>query len=216
MSSQLDKIFKSTKCASKLKDWLPYFFQMAEIECSRAGKIGMEVGSVREKIIISFLIYQFGSENVNASIPITKSEIDVEFFGMPISIKTMTGKRIGPLKLIWTVDAKQALEFRKKYNPAYDILLTHINWDDKKNGALYHFPLEAQKKVFKDLGRKAYIKLPKAGTNPRGVEMSKEASRALSIAKGTQKIEIKWEKKWIPFDPHQRWVDCWKTYAKDP
>ncbi len=215
MPNPLDKLFNDEDIIGKLKKWMPYFFQMAELECSRAGKIGMEVGSVREKIVIAFLMYQFGSKNVDTNIPITEPEIDVRFFGLPVSIKTMTGKRIGALKLIWTVDAEQALQFSKKYNPSYDMILIQVNWDAIGSGALYHFPLDTQVTVFKKLGRAAYIKLPKKGTNPRGVEMSKEASRALAIASGTQKISIKWEKKWIPFDPHRKWVDLWKKHAGD-
>jgi hypothetical protein len=41
---------------------LPYLFRIAEVESSRAGKIGMEVGSVREEIIVSLLIYKFGEK----------------------------------------------------------------------------------------------------------------------------------------------------------
>lgn len=79
---------------NKLKNKLPYLFQIAELESSRNGKIGMEVGSLREKIITAFLIYKFGKENVNYEIPITESEIDVLVYGQPISIKTITGKTL--------------------------------------------------------------------------------------------------------------------------
>jgi hypothetical protein len=61
---------------------------LAELESSRAGKIGMEVGSIREKIIIALLIYKFGAENVNTEIPIIEAEVDVEVFGKPLSIKS--------------------------------------------------------------------------------------------------------------------------------
>lgn len=213
MPNSLDKVFKDESIQHKLKEWLPYFFQMAELECSRAGKIGMEVGSVREKIIIAFLIYQFGAKNVNTNIPITEPEIDFKFFELPVSVKSMTGKYLSSLKLIWTVDPSQALKFSKHYKPSCDILLAHVNWNENSSGALYHFPLTTQVEVFKNLGRDSYITLPKQGTNPRGVEMSKEATRELAKAKGTQKLDIKWEKKWIPFDPHRRWIELWKKYA---
>ena len=54
----------------------------------------MEVGSVREKIIIALLIYKFGKENVETEIPITEPEVDVKLFGNPVSIKTIYGNRI--------------------------------------------------------------------------------------------------------------------------
>lgn len=74
---RLLEIFDDDNIVQKIQNRLPYLFQLAEIESSRAGKIGMEVGSVREKIIISLLIYKFGKENINTNIPITKKEIDV-------------------------------------------------------------------------------------------------------------------------------------------
>jgi len=51
----------------------------------------MEVGSLRERIIVALLIYKFGEENVKTDIPITEPEVDVKLFNQPISIKTITG-----------------------------------------------------------------------------------------------------------------------------
>ena len=84
MSSRLVEIFEDQKLVQKIKKKLPYLFQLAELESSRAGKIGMEVGSLREKIIVALLIYKFGEANVEAEIPITESEVDVKLFGKPI------------------------------------------------------------------------------------------------------------------------------------
>ncbi|RLC67524.1 MAG: type II restriction endonuclease subunit R, partial [Chloroflexi bacterium] len=58
MSSRLVEIFEDQKLVQKIKKKLPYLFQLAELESSRAGKIGMEVGSLREKIIVALLIYK--------------------------------------------------------------------------------------------------------------------------------------------------------------
>jgi hypothetical protein len=57
MSSRLIEIFEDKKLIEKIKKLLPYLFQLAELESSRAGKTGMEVGSIREKIIVALLIY---------------------------------------------------------------------------------------------------------------------------------------------------------------
>jgi len=46
----LIEIFEDEKLVIKIKKILPYLFQLAEIESSRAGRIGMEVGSMREKM----------------------------------------------------------------------------------------------------------------------------------------------------------------------
>ncbi|PIS39139.1 MAG: type II restriction endonuclease subunit R, partial [Candidatus Nealsonbacteria bacterium CG08_land_8_20_14_0_20_38_20] len=93
MSSKLIEIFNDEKLIDRIKNRLPHLFQLAELESSRAGKIGMEVGSLREKIITALLIYKFGKENVETEIPITEPEIDANLFGVPISIKTITGTR---------------------------------------------------------------------------------------------------------------------------
>jgi|SRR3972149_3443940 len=92
MSSRLIKIFEDAKLVEKIKTRLPYLFQLAELESSRAGKIGMEVGSAREKIIIALLIYKFGEANVETEIPITEHEVDVKLFEEPVSVKTIIGK----------------------------------------------------------------------------------------------------------------------------
>lgn len=165
MSSRLIEIFEDEKLVEKIKRRLPYLFQLAELESSRAGKTGMEVGSVRERIIVALLIYKFGEANVETEIPITEPEVDVKLFEEPVSIKTITGKSFGGAKLTWTVDARKAKEFRDNYYPHCDILLAQINWNDQ--GGFYYIPLASQKRLFNEIGRKNYIKLPKAGTNPR-------------------------------------------------
>jgi len=208
LASRLSEIFEDERLVERIRSKLPYLFQLAELESSRAGKIGMEVGSLRERILIALLIYKFGEANIETEIPITEAEVDVKVFGEPVSIKTITAKRLGGVKLIWTVDAEKAREFMENYVPSCDMLLVQINWGGE--GALYYMPLEAQKKVLDSMGRERYIKLPKAGTNPRGVEMSKEAMKALAEHPLTMKIPIAWEKKKIDYDAYKRWVEYWR------
>ncbi len=207
MSSRLIEIFEDRKLVTKIKNKLPYLFQLAELESSRAGRIGMEVGSLRERIIVALLIYKFGKANVETEIPITEPEVDVKLFGEPISIKTITGKFSG-VKLIWTVDAQKAREFRENYYPHCDILLVQINWGSI--GGFYYIPLEAQRKLFDRIGRDRYIKLPKPGTNPRGVEITKEALTSLVKDDLSKVIEINWQKTRIEYNPYKRWVDYWR------
>ncbi len=208
MSSRLIEIFDDQNLIKRIKNKLPYLFQLAELESSRAGKIGMEVGSLRERIIISLLIYKFGEANVETEIPVTEPEIDVKLFGEPISIKTITSKGFSGVKLIWTVDAQKAKEFRENYYPHCDILLIRINWEN--TGGFYYIPLEAQMKLFDKMGRNRYIKLPKPGTNPRGVEISKEALSSLVRDDLSRAIEITWQRTRIDYDPYKRWVDYWR------
>ena len=208
MASRLIEIFEDKKLVTKIKKKLPYLFQLAELESSRAGKIGMEVGSLRERIIVALLIYKFGKANVETEIPITEPEVDVKLFGEPVSIKTITGKGFSGVKLIWTVDAQKAREFRENYYPHCDILLVQINWGS--TGGFYYIPLEAQRKLFDSIGRNRYIKLPKLGTNPRGVEITKEALANLVKDNLSKVIEISWQKTKIDYNPYKRWVDYWR------
>ena len=91
MDSRLAELFEDKLIVEKIKKRLPHLFQIGDLECSRAGKIGMEVGSVRERIIVALLIYKFGETNVETEIPITEPEVDAKLFGEPISVKTFTG-----------------------------------------------------------------------------------------------------------------------------
>jgi hypothetical protein len=208
MSRYLIEIFEDEELVGKIKRRLPYLFQLAELESSRAGKTGMEVGSIREKIIVALLIYKFGEANVETEIPITEPEVDVKLFGDPISIKTITGKGLAGVKLIWTVDAQKAREFCENYYPKCDMLLVQVNWND--TGGFYYIPLSAQKRVFDKLGRKNYIRLPKPGTNPRGVEFTKEALSSLVGDSESRSILINWQRTQIEFNPYKRWVDLWR------
>ena len=200
-------LFSDAKIVKKVQIKLPKLFQIAELESQRAGKVGMEVGSIRERIIVSLLIYKFGEKNVETEIPITEPEVDVKLFGKPISIKTKSGSGFAGVKLIWTVDAKNAMEFQNTYVPSCDMIYVQINWGN--TGGLFYFPSKVQIEVFKDIGRENYIKLPSIGTNPRGVEMSSKAMQKLLEHSSIYKIKIDWNKEEIKFNAFKRWIDLW-------
>jgi hypothetical protein len=205
---KITDLFTDDKLLARIQERLTSLFYLAELESSRAGKVGMEVGSVREKIIIALLIYKFGKDNVETDIPITQSEVDVKVFNEPISIKTITGRNLSGVKLVWTVDAEQAFNFSQSYFPHFDILLTQVNWGNL--GWFYLFPRSAQVEIFNRVGRQIYIKLPKAGTNPRGVEISAEALRLLANHSESLKIPIHWIRKKTDYNPYERWLELWK------
>lgn len=208
MSLEIKKLFDDKILVQKIQAKLPQLFQLAELESSRAGKVGMEVGSVREKIITALLIHKFGEKNVETDIPITEAEIDVKLFGNPISIKTITGKNPSGIKLIWTVDAQKAIEFSNHYLPACDMMIVQINWNHL--GGLYYITQNIQNEILNNIGKKNYIKLPKQGTNPRGVEMYGEAMKQLIEHTHTLKIDIEWKKDLINFKPFDRWIELWQ------
>lgn len=99
------------------------------------------------------LIHKFGEENVETRIPITEREVDLKLFGYPVSIKTITG--IGGVKIIWTVDAQKAREFRETYTPTCDILLVQIKWDGV--GSFFYIPIKVQQRIFEHIGRMRYF-----------------------------------------------------------
>jgi len=206
MVSQLIEIFEDESMKQKIARKIPYLFNIAELESSRAGKIGMEVGSLRERILVALLIYKFGEENVETEIPITEPEIDARLFGYPISIKTITG--LGGVKFSWTVDAQKSKEFVESYYPKGDLFLAVIVWGGE--GGLYCIPLDTQKRVFENMGRERYFKLPKPGTNPRGVEIGKETLLSLMSDRETKSIKIIWRRSKIDYNPYQRWIDYWR------
>ena len=200
-------MFSDPDVRRRVQERLPRLFQIAELESSRAGIVGMEVGSARERILIALLIHHFGKDNVHVDIPITGSEVDVIVFDTPISMKTVTGTGWRSVKLIWTVDAERAERFVQTYEPACDMMLAVTNWG--RVGGLFYFEREIQLDVLKTLGRQKYMVLPKPGTNPRGVEISATALKALAGHTGAFSIPILWRKQNIVFDPYQRWVELW-------
>jgi len=207
----IEDIFGDTKLVEEIQEKLPKLFNIAEIESSRAEKIGMEVGSLREKIIIALLIYKFGSDYVNTKIPITEPETDVILNKNKISIKTITGN--GGVKAVWTVDAQSAEKFIKGYTPKCDMILVQIFWGSE-NGGFFFIPLKLQQEVFKNLGKGAYLKMPKPGTNPRGVEFSKKAIKSMFMHKDIKRIKINWKKEKVDYNVHERWVKYWSGEEK--
>lgn len=207
VDSNLIRMFRDQSILTKIQIKLPFLFQLAETENMRAGKIGMEIGVVRERIITSLLIHYFGEECVDTAIPTTEPEIDVKLLQNPISIKTITGRSLRGVKLSWTVDANSARVFANSYVPSCDMLLAQLNWNGI--GGLYYFPMETQKSVFDRIGAEAYLVLPKLGTNPRGVEASPLALRLLSEHPDMKLIPIQWNRQEITFNQFTRWVDLW-------
>jgi hypothetical protein len=210
MARHVSELFRDPLLVDKIKRRLPHLFHYAERDSSRAGKVGMEVGSLRERILVSLLIHKFGRSNVETGLPITEHEVDVRILDEPLSIKTLTtsGPTIGGVKAIWTVDASQAKKFVTDFTPKCDYLVAHIVWDDR--GGLYFIPSEAQSEVFDHLNRTGYFKLPKEGTNPRGVEITPRAMAALVAHPATLAISVEWKRPSDEYDQYQRWIEYWR------
>jgi len=54
------------------------------------------------------------------------------------------------------------------------------------------------------------MKLPKPGTNPRGVEISMEALTIFANHPQSLKIPVKWHKEAASYYPYRRWVELWE------
>ncbi len=209
MNNHLLELFENEGLVNKIQERLPHLFGIAELECTRAEVTGMQVGSLREAIIIALLIFKFGSKNVK-DFPTTEHEKDVELFGQPISIKTITGKGLGGIKASWTVDQTKSRQFTESYQPASDMLLVQINWGGM--GGFYYIPLEVQAKLLKEIGIENYINLPKQDTNPRGSNFNTGAMLRLVNDKDTKVIRIKWpvlENKSDSSAVYKRWIEYW-------
>ncbi len=211
MSSVYTKLFEDNLIVKRVKNKLPHLFQLAELESSRNGKIGMEIGSARERILIALLMYKFGIDIVDPDIPITAPEVDVIVANTPLSIKTMTTKdgKWNSIKLIWTVDAQKAMEFKNKYIPSCDMMVAKIRWNGK--GSLFLFTKESQQRILNTIGRDRYIKMPKGNTNARGVEITAEALSLLEECDDTKSIEINFVRKKIDYrEVYTKWLDAWR------
>lgn len=211
MSSKIATLFDDAFVGKRIKAKLPHLFQLAEMESQRNGKVGMEVGSTREKILIALLMYKFGLDGVNADLSITEPEIDVIVMNEPLSIKTVTttnGRWGNGVKLVWSVDANTAANFKTNYVPSCDMLLAQIQWNN--TGYLYLFSKQAQIEVMDMLGKDSYMKLPTLGTNARGVELTSLALNELVNQQSTRKIEIFFHKEVLDYrEVYTKWLNAW-------
>jgi hypothetical protein len=69
----------------------------------------------------------------------------VTVFNEPISINTITGRNLGGVKAVWTVDAEQAFRFRQSYFLHFDIVLVKVNLGEL--GLVYLLPKSVQKEI---------------------------------------------------------------------
>jgi len=175
----------------------------------------MEAGTLREKVLIALLIYKFGKHQVNPDVSVIEPEADVLVGGYGVSIKTITlstPTAVPSFKVSWTVDASAAQAFYDTYNPKVDILLATICKDCE--GGLFVIPIEVQNRVLQDIGRSKFLNLPKPGTNPRGVEISREAVSQMLAQPHTKRLSISWRisksRAELREQSLQQWIELWQ------
>lgn len=194
-----------------IQNKFPLLFQKAEAECTRGGKIGMEVGIIREQIISSFLRKKFGEKNVNTDIPTTEKVTDVYIKNEPVSIKSFTGKKYSAnIKIFWMVTGLLSEHFMTTYRPSSDLIIVHVNW--RAIGYFHFIPFKTQTDIFNKIGVENYLKLPNNLSNERGVILSKTAYELLTQDKSTFTIPILWNKQLIYINPIERWIKEFNDY----
>lgn len=190
---------------------LPTLFNMVELENRRGKKLGMEVGNARERVIIALFMYVYGGDKVKFP-PSTSPELDVWVDGHPVSIKTKSTSGLTGVKLVWTVDWDAIDAFLDSYQPVSDLLYINILWE--KTGTFYLIPREVQEETIQELGIESYVKVPPRGTNPRGVEISKEAMALLQSHEYTRTLPINWYRDkslLVERALYRRWIELWDT-----
>lgn len=79
----------------------------------------------------------------------------------------------------------------------------------RQPGGMYLIPRTAQEEIISAAGTSECSKLPKPGTNPRGVEFSKQALTGLTPHKDTRFIKILWKRSLPEFVPYKIRLDYW-------
>lgn len=171
----------------------------------------MEVGTARERVLIALFMYIYGSEKIEFP-PSTSPELDVRVNGHPVSIKTKSSSGLSGVKLVWTVDWRAIDSFLASYHPVSDLLYVNILWG--KTGSFTLIPRHVLAETLQEIGIDRYVTIPPRGTNPRGVEISREALGLLLDHHATQSLPIEWRR-----DPsllverplYGRWIELWDS-----
>ncbi len=198
--------------SEKIQRVLPVLFNIVELENKRGDRLGMEVGTARERVLIALFMYAFGNEAV-AFPPSTSPGVDVLVNETPVSIKTKTGSGDAGVKLVWTVDWDKVDAFARDFRPAAHLLFVQINWKTQAGG-FYLISHETQNDVLQEIGRAAYLKLPARSTNPRGVELAGPAMRRLKADPATLMLPLTWRRDASLLTEralYGRWIDLWDS-----
>ncbi len=209
------QLFDDPKINQRIQTRLPLLFALAEAQVERGGRVGMEAGTLREKVLIALLMFKYGRDKVRIDISVSEPEVDAVVDGHCVSIKTVTissPTNTPTFKVSWTVDSSSAQQFLQAYEPKCDILLATICKGCQ--GGLYVVPVEAQQDVLNNMKRSEYLKLPKQGTNPRGVELSRAAAKQVLAHPKTQLLPIEWRTTKTREELIERsllqWIELWQ------
>jgi hypothetical protein len=105
-------------------------YQSSQMECSRSSGLTPEVGSSRERDLISSFVSNLDL-NVNYNIMNDKEE-DVIINDIKLSIKHSSNKSKSQngIKIIWTVDTEKRNEFLKNFTFNCDIIIVYVRFSE--------------------------------------------------------------------------------------
>lgn len=165
---------RSVLTSRQVQKELIYLYQQSQLECTKNGKLSMEIGSSREKDLIAILYRHIGPDvqyNVDIHVP-----EDVKIFGENFSIKHSSAPvGQGSIKWKWTSDTKQANRFKEQLMSSStseyykNMILVYVdNYSMKITiiGILKQVVIDGVKILLED----AFIS--RTGNNNRGVEFS--------------------------------------------
>lgn len=196
--------FDDQKFIKLIKGNLPKLFKRAELESMRGNKIGMEVGKVREQILVAILLKTFGEINIKDDFSSTDSSRDVKVFEDVLSIKTFSKNNYGGLKVFWASDNDSVNRAVLSYKPQNHFLISQIKWGTN-NGGLYLIPISVQDEFFNELGVNNYLQI-NSGNN-RGISLKVEVLKSMISHKDTKKIEVDWNVPEMKLNIYERWIN---------
>lgn len=105
-------------------------YQLSQMECSRSSRLTPEVGSSRERDLISSFVSN-SELDVNYNIMNDKEE-DIIINKTKISIKHSSNKSRSQtgIKIIWTVDTEKRNEFLKNFIFSCNILIVYVRFSE--------------------------------------------------------------------------------------
>ena len=197
MNSVLANLLTNATAVDTLRAGLPYAFETANVEASRVtlnkrtrlvqSTTGQEVGVLRERVILGYLLSQLGEANVQLPAP-GASMVDATVAGQPLEIKTVTGRGLVTAK--WTSDNESVDQVLEEFSFISDMLLVRIWWDSFQD-SVYYIPFEVLNETaasFSDFLQS------QRGTNNRGVKIKDAFMRQIEGHESTVRVPIFWQR----------------------
>ena len=196
-----------------LREGLPHAFEIAAAEASRVtlnkgtglarSTTGQEVGVLRERVILGYLISQLGEVNVQLPAP-GASMVDASIAGQPLEIKTVTKRGLVTAK--WTSDNSSVDQVLEEFAFTSDLLLVRIWWDSDQ-GSMFFIPVEVLSEVaasFPDFLQS------QRGTNNRGIKIKDAFMKQVERHDSTVKVPIDWRRSDQALQsPIARYINYW-------